>query len=341
MLVALALQIPILMFMEQSMDNDTISIPRGRLRGLSAEAEFELPPADQETSFLEAESQATPEPEKLDELIEGTEKPVGQIVSIQPPEKEEIPDKAEFSARFASKVKEQIRARKPTENQQVPLKPTGKKQTAASREEQQGDRGSQDRSAPESAPSSASEGTAGEPGLPDSLFSKLSKRSGGPSISPGMGGDDPFDNVRSLGPRYASDDYLAGVDKEGDTNMLNTLPYRYIGFYERIREGVRKSWDPNRVYVKRDPRGEVYGYKDRMTVLAVELDKRGYLLETSIISSCGLRFLDEEAKRAMWAASPFLNPPEGLIGEDGRIRFNFSFVYLIAGSRNKMFWKVL
>jgi TonB family protein len=126
----------------------------------------------------------------------------------------------------------------------------------------------------------------------------------------------------------------------GDETALNAMPYRYIGFFERVKDGVRREWDPNRVYGPRDPTGGSFGYKDRMTVLKVTLDRRGKLLDATVVSSCGLGFLDDEAKRAMWAASPFVNPPEGLVAGDGRIRFEFGFVFLLSSAKHKLFWRL-
>jgi DNA ligase (NAD+) len=48
----------------------------------------------------------------------------------------------------------------------------------------------------------------------------------------------------------------------------------------------------------------------------------------------------DEAKRAMWAASPFTNPPEGLVAADGRIRFEFGFVFLLSSAKHRLFWRL-
>jgi len=282
-------------------------------------------------------------PREAPEEIDGTEIPIGQIVEIAPPLVEEIPDHANFSARYASKVKEEIRALKPTEDRtpsRVPFAP--KKSAILERKSSRGEQGSDHASAHSPAsttddvPAPAEDGAVG---AQEALARPLQKE-GGAVVSPSDGGNDPFENVRSLGRPYASDDYLGHIEKTGDTNVLNTMPYRYIGFFERVKAGVRREWNPNNVYRHRDPTGELYGYKDRMTVLRVVLDTQGYLEDATVLKTSGLKFLDEEAKRAMWAASPFINPPNGLIKDDSKIRFEFGFVFLIASSKNRVFWKL-
>jgi hypothetical protein len=42
-----------------------------------------------------------------------------------------------------------------------------------------------------------------------------------------------------------------------------------------------------------------------------------------------LPFLDDEAIAAFREASPFPNPPQGLLDETGRIRFQFGFFFEI------------
>jgi TonB family protein len=159
-------------------------------------------------------------------------------------------------------------------------------------------------------------------------------------FGPAALGRDPFDNVKTMGRRDASDDSLPRVGAGEDESALNAMPYRYIGFFERVKDAVRREWDPNAAYGPRDPTGAAFGYKDRMTVLKVVLDRRGKLLDAVVVSSCGLGFLDDEAKRAMWAASPYANPPEGLVGDDGRIKFEFGFVFLLSSARHKLFWRL-
>lgn len=272
------------------------------------------------------------------EEIEGTEQPVGQIVDLPPPEREELPDRADYSARYAMKAKKEMKARF-SEPEQSAERQAQEAAGAAGRkgleQEQTAAR------TPEADRSVAEEGQTSleaQDELQSSVGSELSK-----ALAEGFGpaslGRDPFDNVKSIGKSPYSEEFLPRIGDFGSETMLNALPYRYIGFFERVKDAVRREWDPNSVYRLRDPTGQIFGYKDRMTILRVMLDARGRLLDASVLSTCGLQFLDDEAKRAMWAAAPFSNPPEGLLSEDQRIRFEFGFIFLIASSRQKLFWR--
>lgn len=119
-------------------------------------------------------------------------------------------------------------------------------------------------------------------------------------------------------------DHIKGV-KEGDATYLNTRQYVYASFFNRIKQQVAQHWNPNSVYRRRDPFGNVYGVKDRATTVSVELNKNGKLSKVSVSRSSGLSFLDKEAMRAFRAAHPFPNPPKALVERDGKIRFKFNF----------------
>lgn len=339
--LALVVQLPLFYLVHVLLDSRDGLIPMNALKkGSEAQLELERDPDAQARADQEYQEYAPQDPP---EEIDGTELPVGQIVEIAPPEVEEIPDHANYSARYASKVKEELRALKPVDEKTPSRVPHAEKKSASlQRKSSQGKQGP-DKASVDAPPSStddvpapADEGTEGAA----QAVARPMQKDGGAVVSPSDAGKDPFENIKSLGKPYASDDYLAGVDKTGETNVLNTMPYRYIGFFERVKAGVRREWSPNNVYRRRDPSGDLYGYKDRMTVLKVVLDRNGYLEDATVLRTSGLKFLDEEAKRAMWAASPFINPPGGLIKDDSKIRFEFGFVFLIASSKNRVFWKL-
>ncbi|MFH1529115.1 MAG: TonB family protein [Pseudomonadota bacterium] len=339
--LALVVQVPLLYMIQVLLDSRDGLSPMNPLKHESV-AELELTRDESASANSEDEIEEYQSREALEE-IDGTELPIGQIVEIAPPQVEEIPDHANVSARYASKVKEEIRALKPTEDKTPSRVPFAPKKSAirerkASRGEQGSDKASvkPPASATDDVPAPAEVGTEGA----REAMARPLQREGGAVVSPSDAGKDSFENVRSLGRPYASDDFLEPIEKTGDTNVLNTMPYRYIGFFERVKAGVRREWSPNNVYRHRDPTGELYGYKDRMTVLRVVLDRNGYLEDTTVLKTSGLKFLDEEAKRAMWAASPFINPPNGLLKDDSKIRFEFGFVFLIASSKNRVFWKL-
>ena len=130
-------------------------------------------------------------------------------------------------------------------------------------------------------------------------------------------------------PGGPSNDHVKDVP-EGDETLLNTREFRYATFFNRVKRGVSNNWNPAGVYMRADPYGNVYGIRDRQTVLNVELGTDGAVADVNVAQSCGLDFLDLEAVQAFQKASPFPNPPTGLLETDGRIRFQFGFYFEIS-----------
>ncbi len=128
-----------------------------------------------------------------------------------------------------------------------------------------------------------------------------------------------------------SNDYLSDVE-EGEETFLNAKQFKYATFFHRVKKGVSQFWNPGSVYVKRDPTGQVFGYKDRYTVLQITLNKNGSLEAATIATSSGLDFLDNEALKAFKKAEPFSNPPQGLLDDHGKIVFTFGFYFEIGRS---------
>jgi TonB family protein len=130
-----------------------------------------------------------------------------------------------------------------------------------------------------------------------------------------------------------ANDHIRDVPK-GEETLLNSREFRFATFFNRVKRGVSNHWNPGEVYLRHDPYGNIYGVKDRYTVLNVELDGEGMLKDVNVAQSSGVGFLDDEAISAFHGASPFPNPPEGLVESDGNIRFQFGFYFEI-GERPK------
>ena len=145
----------------------------------------------------------------------------------------------------------------------------------------------------------------------------------GPLLAPSA---DFYDRLRG-GP---APDHLKDVDV-GEGTFLNTREWRYAGYFNRIKQSVAMSWDPNGAARTRDPTGERFLYKDRHTLLSVTLDASGSLTDAHVLQSSGVDFLDRAAIEAFHKAQPFVNPPNGLVDASGAIKFQFGF-YLEVGS---------
>src|SRR5262249_51807081 len=102
--------------------------------------------------------------------------------------------------------------------------------------------------------------------------------------------------ARAVGSGAA--DYLKDVD-EGEDTLLNTKRWKYASFFNRVKRAVAQEWHPDIAYRLRDPSGQIYGQKNRLTILKVSLKPDGSLREPIVIEKpCGVDFLDDEAVNA-------------------------------------------
>ncbi len=134
-----------------------------------------------------------------------------------------------------------------------------------------------------------------------------------------------------------TNDHLPDVEY-GDFTSLRARKWKYASFFNRVKRQVAQNWNPEAAYRMRDPNGNVYGTKDRLTVLQVSLTPEGALAKVLVSEPSGVDFLDDEAIKAFRAAEPFPNPPRGLIDAESRlITFRFGFSFEINSSTP---WKV-
>lgn len=128
----------------------------------------------------------------------------------------------------------------------------------------------------------------------------------------------------------APNDFLKDVD-EGDGTYLSTREWKYASFFNRVKQSVGQNWSPTDQLRLRDPTGQIYGGRDRYTILNVTLDGNGRLKDAFVDKSSGLDFLDLEAIKAFERAQPFPNPPPGLLANDQTVRFQFGFYLELSG----------
>jgi len=114
---------------------------------------------------------------------------------------------------------------------------------------------------------------------------------------------------------------------DGDATVVNTAGWEYASFFNRVKSKVERFWKPGAEYRRRDPYGNIYGFKDRVTVLLVVLFPDGGLKKLYVMDASGAPFLDDEAYEAVEQAAPFPNVPPGLRDRrDGLVKFTFHFV---------------
>lgn len=183
----------------------------------------------------------------------------------------------------------------------------------SNRDERQAIKGNSDRwsltPGASGADSDASSGHVGQPGAPNLLPS--------PAV---------LDKIAGAAPN----DYLKDTD-EGEGTYLNTRQWKYASFFNRVKQSINNHWNPGDQLRLRDPTGQIYGGRDRYTILAVTLDEKGRLKDTYVEKSSGLDFLDLEAVKAFERAQPFPNPPPGLLAADSTVKFQFGFMLELGG----------
>ncbi len=146
--------------------------------------------------------------------------------------------------------------------------------------------------------------------------------------------------VQTLSSTGGSDDALLDVDEEGDMTLLNAKRYKYVHFFERIKERVRHHWNPRMAVLRRDPTGESFCCRDRYSVMRVVIDREGELVEVTVARPSGLSFLDKEGLRAFRLGAPFVNPPE-VFFSDGKNTFEFTFGLLVEFNQNRPILRVV
>jgi TonB family protein len=260
------------------------------------------------------------------------------VVEIDRPAREAVPEKARFSSEWNSKVDRETAAR------HRGLEP---KALAALEP-------------PRSGSELTPPATAGSQRPPGAT---LEPRDPVPPIDPGRDGRAPTEppppgttptppgqrklSLRDLRPTDgklrkavpgAFPDHLKDVE-EGDETLLNTKEFKFASFFNRVKRSVAQHWNPGREYERRDPKGNVYGFKSRLTVLLIVLTPEGAVKRIVLDQPSGLGFLDDEAIRAFRAGAPFPNPPRRLVdARTNEISFRFGFQFeILRGPSFRMF----
>ena len=144
----------------------------------------------------------------------------------------------------------------------------------------------------------------------------------------------PSDEILSRLAGGGSVDKVDGAET-GEVTALNSKKWKFASFFNRMKRQVAQNWHPDRVYVRRDPTGKVYGTKNRVTVLEVSLRPNGSLAKVIVSQQSGIGFLDDEAVSAFHKAQPFPNPPTGLVESSSKlITFSFGFHFQVGARRD-------
>lgn len=124
-----------------------------------------------------------------------------------------------------------------------------------------------------------------------------------------------------------NNDYVEDVPL-GDVTNLNTVEYKYYGFYHRIKQKLEQYWGNSlrkkaEALYKQGRR--IPASENRITSLTITMDSMGNIVDIVINATSGVRELDDAAIESFKQAGPFPNPPKGMI-KDGLAQIEWGFV---------------
>lgn len=173
---------------------------------------------------------------------------------------------------------------------------------------------------------------------------KGSRGSKGVSLS-ALGGDigkkDPYDkaareyaSAKSGTPNPGSgrtmsstNDHLEDVPL-GDLTHLNTVEYKFYGYYHRIRQKLEGFWGRSvqeKAEILASEGRSIASDDEHVTALRIVMDSRGEIVDVVVLGSSGVKELDDAAIESFNDAGPFPNPPKDLV-VDGRVTIEWGFV---------------
>ena len=232
----------------------------------------------------------------------------------------DLKEKAKFLSKEAKRVKEEVKAHNNgrTQNQDlnsIPT-PTLDNPSAMGSQHQQG------QAKPGSQKNQQSQSR------PDEVQSSLAGLKPKPTQVGGMNGaQEGFGKNLVIGSSSLAE-YIPGI-KEGGFTALNTDQFTYYTFFERVNEQVRYRWVSfvrNYIASLSDSKLNELAKYQRVYQIEIVLSGEGQYLKGFIHHSSGDNALDITAIDAFQGAAPFLNPPKGLIEEDGNIHLHYSFI---------------
>jgi len=117
--------------------------------------------------------------------------------------------------------------------------------------------------------------------------------------------------------------------KQGYFNSLNSDQLTYYTFYSRINEQISYRWVSlvkNYLFNLPPDQLQRISNSNKRTVIEVLLDAQGNYFSSLIHNASGIQALDEATFKAFRLATPFVNPPQGLVDpEDGLIHLYYEF----------------
>ncbi len=125
----------------------------------------------------------------------------------------------------------------------------------------------------------------------------------------------------------ATNDYVQEISM-GDFTQLNTVEYKFYGFFHRIRQKLEQFWgksihEKSLALFKSGRR--MPANQDLITSLQVTLNEKGEIIGVKILGASGVKELDDAAVESFNEAGPFPNPPKDLL-VNGKAVIEWGFV---------------
>ncbi len=129
----------------------------------------------------------------------------------------------------------------------------------------------------------------------------------------------------SIGP--TTNLLIPGIE-QGFITALNADRFTYFAFFNRMEEQVGNRWGTMMRSVMTQVSNEELtklATQDRTSVYEFTLNNKGEIVKATLVSSSGFKPLDFVGSDAFKMASPFVNPPAGMLEPDGFIRLKVAF----------------
>lgn len=125
----------------------------------------------------------------------------------------------------------------------------------------------------------------------------------------------------------ANNDFVEDIPL-GDMTKLNTVEYKYYGFYHRIKQKLEQYWG-NSIQQKAQRLWKtgrrLASSENRITSLQITIDDKGNIVRINVKGSSGVQELDDAAIESFNKAGPFPNPPSGMM-KNGLAVIEWGFV---------------
>lgn len=138
----------------------------------------------------------------------------------------------------------------------------------------------------------------------------------------GLDNGDPLSNGLS-----ATNDYVEEVAL-GDFTHLNTVEYKFYGFYHRIRQKLEQFWGRSiqeKAHTLFRSGRKIASSQDLITSLQITMNEKGEIVNVKVLGASGIKELDDAAIESFNQAGPFPNPPKDLL-VNGTATIEWGFV---------------